>query len=171
MSRYRLQAHTNIHSAISFGDRLTAEALTGLIPGAIVHEIASVGLGYPASIDVDLIRPTREEALDELFAAAQQLGYTIIDGEISEAVDATVQSVAVGALTGLGIGATVDNPILGLILAGIGCLAGNWVSSELLNHEVIYHVRRVFPGDWEVTLIPAQSETMLASVARLLAPT
>jgi hypothetical protein len=169
MARYRMQLLPNAHTLIAFGDRLTPETLSGVVEGVVVNSIEHHALGYPASIDVELARPTQAEALDDLFEATQRLGYTMIDGEISEVVDATVQSVGFGAVTGLGLGAAVKSPVLALVLGVVGGLAGDLVSSELMNHELVYSFRGVYPSGWEITAVPAASEPPLAQLGRRLA--
>jgi hypothetical protein len=168
MARFRLHLHTNIHTVFAFGDRLSVESLTQAIPGCVVRELSSVGLGHPVFIDAELSRPTREQALDELLAAAQTLGYTVVDGEIAEAVNVTVESMAAGALGGFGLGAAFSNPLLAIVLAGVGMAAGDWVSNELANHEVVYHFRRVQPSGWQITEVPLQREPPLAQFVRRL---
>ena len=143
MTRYHLNLQPQLRSGFAYGQPgLTPDAIALLIPDATVHEITSDGPGYGATLDIELERQTREEEINEISAAAQRLGYSIVNGEVSAWVNAETQGIIAGAISGAGFGFALEKPEVALILAIAGGLAGSWVASRLAHYEPILELRR-----------------------------
>jgi hypothetical protein len=136
MSIYRIHARRHTHP------RLGNEGL----PGGINYLIADAVIvgnerldSFRESLSLQLERDDYLQAVNEIGGAVQQLGYSLLEIEISELIDQTVQATILGAL-GLG-GAThskARSPLLTAIATLAGGYAANRVAAQLRRYEVVY---------------------------------
>ena len=148
MIRYRLTLAPDVRYSFHIGvDPLSKGALEQLIEGAIVHEIDGGGNpGYPATVDLQLDNDPNDQILNTIVLAVERCGYAIVEGEISQWVDAQVQGALVGLLTGAGCGAITKSDGITLISAILGALLGHQAGAEVRKHEVIYRLARAYRG-------------------------
>lgn len=132
---------------------LDAVALAQAIDGATVRELTvSQSGGY--EVDIQLERPSHQEALDDIYNFLLPLGFTVADAVVTEWVNATVQVALIGALGGGAAGSTSRNA--GTALAGtlLGGIAGGIAGSFVRNMRATYSAQRLYPSGWQLTHIP-----------------
>ena len=135
----------------------------------IICALAACDPRYPAFLDVELNRFTHEEAIEEIAVAVQQLGYSIVEGEIVEWVDAGLKAALIGLVAGAGFGAATGSPVAALAAGVAGGLIGQWVGSCLRSAEVIYRVHPNYLGHWELASA-RRSTTALRGLSPWVSP-
>lgn len=146
MNTYRILVQPNLR----FPSALTEEALTEVLTDAAVRELSTTASGH-SIIDVQLKRPTHQEALNDILFAVQQLGYLWLEGEVREWTDATVSGALLGALGGYGTaGSASENAEVVTLAAIVGALAGGFAGSQVKRVKVLYAVRWT-PSGWQLT--------------------
>lgn len=144
---------------------LTPEALAeSLATDAVVQELAPhPSGGGVAVVAINRDRDSHEEALDELFVAAQELGYAFVEAEITKVADRAIEMAVGGGITGLGAGSTTENAELALLGAGIGWVVGLLVGANMQKAEVLYRAQWT-PSGWLLT--PVAPQPAVASAVR-----
>jgi hypothetical protein len=152
--RYLLRLQPNARYSFNVGAApLTKEALEQLIEGAVVHTIEDGGFGYPAVVDLQLDRQPNDQALNAIVIAIQRCGYSLIEGEVTQWVDAKAQGALIGLLGGAGGGTRTKNDGIVVLLGALGAFLGHLVGAQVRKHEVIYRISRPYPGA-PVELVP-----------------
>jgi hypothetical protein len=132
---------------------LDAAALRESLGRLIAHEITSTPWGQ-TTLDVTLRRGSHDTALNDLFVLTQQLGYTLLNGEIAAFVSDTVEGVILGG-TGSGVvGATSENGWVALVASVLGAFAGGLIGSKVKRVEAVYQVRPNYQGGWTFVQAP-----------------
>jgi hypothetical protein len=154
---YELVAHPDIRRALSspggpVEPQLTEGMLKSAIPDLIVEVLTKRQSG-PRVVQVQLDRPTHEQALDEIYAAVErfgfQLGPAIVSELSSNATEAAVRSV---------IGdAAMEDPVVAFFVATAADVVGLFVSSEERKLQARYEANRLYFG-WDLRQIQQQQQ-------------
>jgi hypothetical protein len=107
----------------------------------------------------------RDRALNEVLALVQELGYSLLDAEVSEIVDKAVEGAVVGLFGGGALGSTTKSPALALVGGLAGALAGSKAGS-MIETVGARHRYQWFPASgWIVTdvTIEARPEQMASA--------
>jgi hypothetical protein len=146
MRRYRIGFYPEGphlgHSPISLAQRLA-----DVLPGLEVDEL-SLAATELAQASFSLEREDDAAALNELFLALQQLGYSVAEATVSEWVDARVTGALLGAVGGGGAGTSGGDTWVGLAAAAIGLVAGAMIGSAICSERVLYRAEETTPGRW-----------------------
>lgn len=136
---------------------LSAEVLAARLAGdAVIHEFAPHQSGsHLVTVGLQRDRDSHEEALNELLLAAQELGYTFVEGEITKVADRAIEMAVGLGVGGLGAGSTTENGELAVIAAAIGWVVGLFVGANMQKVEVIYRVQWTGAG-WHLTRVTPQ---------------
>lgn len=147
--RYRLRLRPAARFYFSSPDQTapTATALVNAVAGLVVHEHGSTDVGDHV-FAVGVRRPTHEQALNELFAVTQQLGYAWAEATISEVTNDAIGGAVLGVLGGGGAGSRSENALITAFAAVIGGIAGTAIGSQIEHNKVIFQVHRTFPNGW-----------------------
>ena len=136
---------------------LEAAVITPWLPrDAIVRSFDDTSQGHLLDVGFRQDRDSHHVALDELneaLAVAQQLGYSVVAGEITQVTDRAIEIAIIWGLGGLGVGASVDNGEVAAIASLIGWLGGVFVGSRMEKVEPIFQVQRAYWG-WQLVEIP-----------------
>lgn len=127
---------------------LTAESFLERLAGLAVHEILTNSSGE-ALVHLELRRASHEDALNEILAAVQQLGYTWLEARVFEWADKALIGAVAGALGGGTAGSASNDGSLATVAALIGLLAGALIGS-FFAREKVYQVHRT-PRGWVLT--------------------
>jgi hypothetical protein len=93
----------------------------------------------------------RDQAFNEVLALIQGFGYSLLDAEVSEIVDKTVEGAVVGLFGGGALGSTTRSPALTVIGGLAGVLAGSMAGS-VIEAVGARHRYQWFPASgWIVT--------------------
>lgn len=158
MNRYSLQLRVRpslYYGSLLEGSPNLAQALEQALFGAVIGELRPALEGGEL-LDVALHRPTHEQAVNEIAAATERFGYSLIEAEVSEIVDKAVQGIVVGACSGGALGLATKNPYLELFAAIVGAAAGAKAGSMIELVRARYRYRRSPAGGWVVTELPLE---------------
>lgn len=171
MIRYLLRLQPNVRYSFDLGAApLTKEAFEQLVEGAVVHAIEDGGFGYPAVVDVQLDGEPNDQALNAIVMAVERCGYSLIEGEVTQWVDAKAQGALIGLLGGAGGGTRTKNDGIVVLLAALGALLGHLAGAQVRKHEIIYRIGRAYPGV-PVELVPVNdAKAPTITLADWLAP-
>jgi len=152
---YQFVAHPDIRRALSspggpVEPLLTEDMLQAAIPGLIVEELTKRQYG-PRVVNVQLERPTHEQALDEIFAAVERLGFRLGPAIVSE-WSSNVTEAAIRSVVG---DAAMEDPVIGFLVAIAAEVVGLFVSSEEQKLQARYEAQPLYFG-WELRQIPQQ---------------
>jgi hypothetical protein len=153
MSHYRIRFHTRpqlCFASLLQGASTLAEGLVPMLDGVgdIDYQPAAVG---GEILELTLIRPNRDRVFNEIAAAVQQLGYSMVEAEISDIVDRTVEWAVRGFLSAGALGSTTKKPYVALLAAAAGGAAGAKAGS-LVQTVAAKHQYQWFPAvGWVVT--------------------
>jgi hypothetical protein len=112
----------------------------------------------------------RNQVFNEVLSLVQGLGYSMVDAEVAEIVDRTVEGAAVGLLTCGGIGTTTKSAGITAIAALAGALAGAKVGSTIEQFGA-RHRYQWFPArGWVVTAVPAEARPIPAASPSVIFP-
>jgi hypothetical protein len=125
---------------------LTKETLEQLIEGAVVHQIDDYGFGHEATVDLQLAHTPDVGTLNTILAAVERCGYTLLEGEVEQWVDAQTQGALIGFASGAGVGAPTKNEALMLAFGLAGALLGHYAGTQIQKHEVVYQIRSAYRG-------------------------
>jgi hypothetical protein len=134
---------------------ITAEALTKVLSGVVVRGLVTLPANQGYHVEVQLDRPSHEQALDEIEQVIGQFGLQLVEAYIVEVSTAAVETaIAAGAGGGLLGSSTKD---AGATLAGalIGLAVGAAVGSQIERVVAAYTVTKSSnTGSWELIPIP-----------------
>ena len=156
--RIRVQPHS-YYSVIAAGaGPLSAKSLARSIEGATVREIAQ-GDQNDEFIDLELQRPTHEQALNDILVVLQQFGYSWLEATVTEWADNTLGGGLLGFVGCGAAGVSSGDGGVGLASALVGALIGAAVGSFIDSAKVVYVVHWNGSG-WVLTpLAPAPEQT------------
>lgn len=157
MNRYSLQLRVRpnlYYGSLLEGAPNLAQALEQAL-GAAIGELRPALEGGEL-LDVVLRRPTHQQAVNEIIAATEHFGYSLIEAEVSEIVDKTVQGLVVGVCSGGALGLTTKNPYLELLAAIVGAAAGGKAGSMIESVRAKYHYRWFPATGWVITELPLE---------------
>lgn len=129
------------------------EFLISHLPGLSMNEIVDEGFGT-CVLDFLLQRPDHVQVINEVLGVLQTIGYTVLDGEVSELAGAVVEGALLGALGGGALGSTAKSGHVAAIVALIGAVAGGLVGSTMKRVEKVYQIEPAYPEGWALTLVP-----------------
>jgi hypothetical protein len=141
--------------ALRFPGALTADRLASqFADDAILRSFESRRSGGGvANVLLQRDRASHEEALNELLLAAQQVGYSFVDGEITSVADRAIETAIAGGVVGGGAGASTQNREAAALGGFLGWVAGLIVGAKLEKVEVLYRVQWT-PIGWR--LVPVR---------------
>jgi hypothetical protein len=129
---------------------LEAEVVAELVGGVTIRELTALEWGH-WMLDVELARPSHDQALDELAGAAAQLGFSYVNATVSEWANRAAEGALLGALGGGGVGVTTTKDSeLTAIASLFGILVGGWVGSRLQRVEAQFEARQLYVGGWQL---------------------
>jgi hypothetical protein len=140
---------------------LTPELLAGRLPddSAIMEFGPQPSGSHLVNIVLQRDRDSHEDALNELLLAAQELGYTFVESEITKVADRAIEmAVGLGSMGGLGAGSTTENGELAAIGAAVGWVVGLFVGAKMKKVEIMYRVQWTGTG-WQFIRVPPQPVT------------
>lgn len=133
MKHYSVKVHVRpeLRYASLLGGASLPEAFARVLEDVIVSQWQSAPAGGD-HLRLEFSRPSDEELVAEIEAAAVQIGYALVEAEVEEFVDHAVQGAIVGFFGGgTATSAATRNPPLALIAALIGAYAGNRVGAQV----------------------------------------
>jgi hypothetical protein len=161
---YRFHLQPQPHRSLFYGvEPFAADALINALEGAVLREIVQGSYGR-YEVDLQLQRPSHEEALNEILVAAQQLGYSWVQATVTEWADNAVGGFVIGGLGGTAAGASSSNGETGIVLAILGAIVGTVVGSFIDSIKIAYEVHWT-PSGWR--LVPQQPQQAPATAPRL----
>jgi hypothetical protein len=143
MKAYRIVVRADLRAALSspgglVEPLLTEGMLTKNLAGAFVQELSKDQFGHRV-INVRLKRQQDEQALEDIVAVLWKLGFTFVEGTVSEWASEAVERAIVFGLGGGVIGAPSENiSVIGLVAAAgavVGALTGAKVHKLIARHE------------------------------------
>ncbi len=129
---------------------LAAETVTDALEGSVVRSLVADTTGG-LNLDLQLQRPSHEQALDDIVVALQQIGWNVIDVTVTEWVDSAVQGIVLGGLGFGAAGSATHDPGIMLIAGLAGAVVGGIAGSLVRNAKVVYQVQRAYPAGWVLT--------------------
>lgn len=137
MSAYQIQARRHTYPRLG-NERLSRETVNWLLPDAAVLDITEDRRQF-VSIRLNLDRGDYEAAIVEIAEALRQAGYSLLNAEVSEWVDRSVDAMLLSALTvGGGTGAATKKPLVAGAAALIAAVIARAVESQMRRLEVVY---------------------------------
>jgi hypothetical protein len=116
---------------------LSVESLSRALAGVVVREISS-GDYADYFVDVQLQRESHEQALNEILVTVQNLGYSWLEGTVTEWADQTIAGALAGGGVGGIAGGETAGPVGALVFGLLGALVCAAVGSFIESHKVIY---------------------------------
>lgn len=159
MSRYAIQLR--IRRDLYYGSLLGPASSVEEALGSALADVA-VGVARPAAqggehLDLLLRRPTHQQAVEEAIHALQQVGYSLLEAEVSQIVNRTVEGAVLGFLGGGTLGLPSKNPYVELAAATLGALAGGKAGSMVESVVARYHYSWFPAAGWVVTPMPVDA--------------
>ena len=160
MSTYRFVVHPHAyivppHGAVAQLDRST---LTRVIVDAVVRDFIVDPTGS-YEIEVALSRPTHQEALDDIKAGLEQLGFNVAQALVTEWITAWAEGALLGGTSGGAIGSKnndLGETLVGLgIGAAVGALLGSMKQSPKMQHIATWYPY----GGWGLEQVMPQMRT------------
>lgn len=112
----------------------------------------------------------RDQAFNEVLSLVQGFGYSLVDAEVGEIVDRTVQGAVLGLVACGGIGSTTKAPAITTIAALAGALAGAKAGS-MVEKIGVRHRYQWFPArGWVVTALGSDAPPASPGLAPVLFP-
>jgi hypothetical protein len=148
MKTYRLVVRPDIRlAAHGLLSPLTEDALTQAISDIALRELSEAHFGGQV-VDVALRRQDDAEALGEIVAALERLGFSLVEATVSEWASGMAVK-AMGAAGGFVVGAGIsENLVVGLILSAIGTFIGHLVGDATRQVVGDYRAHRDHRGVW-----------------------
>lgn len=138
---------------------LTPELLAGRLAGdAVIREFSSHPSGaHIVNVGLQRDRDSHEEALNELLLAAQELGYMLVEAEITKVANRAIEMAVAGlGVGGLGAGSATEKGELAVIGAFVGWCVGLFVGASMEKIEVMYAVQLTNTG-WDFARVTPQA--------------
>lgn len=135
---------------------LTEDALTQEVSDIVVGELSQTHFGGQV-VDVELRRQDDAEALNEIVAALERLGFSFVEATVSEWASGVAARV-IGAAGGFALGAGVsENLAIGLVASAVGTFIGHLVGDATRQVVGDYKARLDHRGVWVFgEMIPRQ---------------
>jgi hypothetical protein len=120
---------------------LTPETLAGrLTTDASIRTLTEHAWGHVAEIALE--RDSHHEALNELLVAAQELGYSFGEAEITKVADRALEMALGGGITGAGaVGSSSQNGEAAFLAGMAGWALGLLIGAGMEKVEVLYEVQ------------------------------
>lgn len=128
---------------------LSVESLSSSLTGVVVREISSGDYG-DYFVDVQLQRDSHEQALNEILVTVQNLGYSWLEGTVTEWANQTIAGAFAGGGVGGIAGGESAGPVGALLFGLLGAVVFAAVGSFIESHKVIYTVQLTTQG-WVLT--------------------
>ena|ERR1700675_790201 len=125
MTTYKFHAHPQLmYTYPGYAVRqLSANGIIQTLAGAAVHTfVGTPHNGY--DVEVQLERSTHHDALHDIRVALEDLGFTVLQAEITVWLTSTAELAVLGGAGGGAIGAATKDPLLFVLFAVIGAGAG-----------------------------------------------
>ena len=136
--------------------QLSQEAVLGVLSDATIRELAPAAPPLAGVVlDVALNRSDHGQALDDLSAALQQLGWQLAESYVQEWVTAEIEGLVAGAGGGGLAGAATKNARLALLAAGLGGLFGYLAGSTRQTLRATYQAHRSY-AQWQLVHLTPQ---------------
>lgn len=159
MNSYRFYARSYYPRYALWGGApsLSTDALAQSVAGVIVREIVETNDGGYV-VDVQLQRNAHEDALNEIFAVAEQAGFQIVEATVTEWVTSWIEGLLFGAGGGTIVGAELRQDAGALIGLFVGAAVGAIGGALKPKIKAQYHAQRniLVQGGWLLT--PIQPE-------------
>ena len=172
MKTYRLVVRPDIRLAAHglLSPFLTEDALTQEVSDIVVRDLSQAHFGAQV-VDVELQRQDDAEALNEIVAALERLGFSFVEATVSKWASSVATKV-IGAAGGFALGAGVsENLAAGLVVSAVGTFIGHLVGDATrqvvgdyearLNHRGVWVFGKMVPRqqsaptDWQLGTSPA----------------
>lgn len=135
---------------------LAGEVLAGRLPDdAVVRSFVQESWGH--SVEIGFDRESHLEALNAILVAVQEVGYSVVNGQIAKLTDRALETAVGLGLGALGVGSTKGEEVA-VVAAAIGGVVGLFIGSRLEKAEPIFEVQLTY-GGWR--LIPVEQQTAL----------
>jgi hypothetical protein len=133
--------------------QLSANGILQTLAGATVHQIVGAPhTGYDVEIQLD--RSTHHDAMHDIRVALENLGFTVLQAEITVWLTSTAELAVLGGTGGGAIGAATKDPVLFVLFALIGAGAGAVAAQvtkrvkERFDAQLMHHYG---PAGWSIT--------------------
>jgi hypothetical protein len=132
---------------------VTPETLAGrLASDASIRSMTEQAWGDV--VDIALERESHHEALNELLIAAQELGYSFAEAEITKVADRALEMAFGGGVTGAGVvGSSSPSGEAAFVAGLMGWAVGLLVGAGMEKVEAIYEVQWTNAG-WHLIPVP-----------------
>jgi hypothetical protein len=154
----KVRVRPELRYASLLGGASLPDALARVLEDVVVSQWQAAPSGGE-HLRLQLSRPSDEELLAEIGAAAIQVGYELVEAEVEELVDRAVKGAIIGFCgTGTATGAATRNSPLALVAALVGAYVGHRVGAEVrtLIASRRYQLHR--NGQWIVTELPVAAQ-------------
>jgi hypothetical protein len=150
----KVHVHPELRYSSLLGGTSLPDALARELEGVIISQWHSAPTGGDR-LRLEFSRPSDDELLAEIRAAAVKVGYTLVEAEVEEFVDHAVHGAFIGFCGGGGAaGATTRNLLISLIAAAIGGYVGERVGASMRTLVASHHYEFHRSGHWIVTESP-----------------
>lgn len=140
------------YASLHVGATTIAEVLGDVIADAVSVESAPSPEGGE-TLRVEISRPTHTEAFEAVLAAVERAGYSMLEAEVGEIVDGSVQGAMVGLLGGGAPGAMKERPLVAIIGAALGWWVGREVGASARKLGAAYRYQCLAATGWTYTEI------------------
>lgn len=132
---------------------LTKEGLAQTLASVAIHELtAAPNGGY--DVHIGLGRTTHHDAVTEIENALAQLGFYVLQAEVTELATGLVEGALLGGAGGGAVGSATKDPVGFLAGLVIGALVGGAVGHAAQTIKARYRADRIAPGIWQFTPLP-----------------
>lgn len=154
MRTYRLTARTNTHFPLpASAAGLSEDVLAAELAGVVVRELSTDEWGR-VTVDVELRRPSDEEALEEVVNLLWRIGFVVVRATVSEWVNEMIERAVLGALAGPAVAAGTKNAIAGVLATVAGAFVLGASGAEARRLKAEYEAERNAQGVWTLRRLP-----------------
>jgi hypothetical protein len=147
---YELKLQPLVRGLVALTPETLAERLA---TDASIRSMTEQAWGHVA--DIALERDSHHEALNELLVAAQELGYSFAEAEITKVADRALEMALGGGIAGAGVVGSSSQNGEAAFLAGLaGWAVGLLIGAGMEKIEVIYEVQLVNAGWHLISVSP-----------------
>lgn len=148
MKSFRFSVRPDIRLSTGQIPSLTEALLTEALSGVVIREVGETHWGLHVA-DIQLRRPTVQDALDDIETAFERLGFALVEATVSDWATESIGQALVGGVGGLVIGGGLsENLVIGVLTAAVGSAAGALAGREARTLKAEYVARRDFRGVW-----------------------
>lgn len=144
-------------ASLRMGAPTVATALGEAIADAVSVESTPSAQGGEI-LKVEISRPTHTQAFEAVLAAVEGAGYSMVEAEVGEIVDESVQGAMVGLLGGGTPGALMESPLFAMIGAALGWWVGREVGASARKLGAAYRYEFFSAAEWIYTEITREVE-------------